>query len=251
MNGYRREGPPAVTPLRALIDEIESLPAPDAFGRVAAVQGLLVEVAGPLSRIGVGARLTIEAASGRNVAAEVVGFRGERALTLPFAPLDGVRKGCPVWTTAAEPTVRPSAAWLGRVINALGEPIDGKGPLPLGPSPQALKAPPPPAHARGRVGAPIDLGVRALNVVATSDEPALMRRQAAYLTLAVAEHFRDQGRHALVLMDSLTRFAQAQREIGLSVGEPPTTRGYTPTVFTEFPRLLERAGPGTGDGAIT
>src|SRR5919202_6151396 len=116
MNGYRREGPPAVTPLRALIDEIESLPAPDAFGRVAAVQGLLVEVAGPLSRMGVGARLTIEAASGRNVASEVVGFRGERALCLPFGALDGVRKGCPAWIAAAEPAVKPSRAWLGRVV---------------------------------------------------------------------------------------------------------------------------------------
>src|SRR5919202_3910538 len=318
MNGYRQDGPPAVTPLRALIDEIESLPAPDAFGRVAAVQGLLVEVAGPLSQMGIGARLLIEAASGRNVACEVVGFRGDRALTLPFGALDGVRKGCPAWIAATEPAVKPCAAWLGRVINALGEPIDGKGPLPLGPAPQPLKAPPPPAHARARVGAPVDLGVRALNafvtccrgqrlgifagsgvgksvllsmlarntrsdiavigligergrevqeflaedlgpeglkrsivVVATSDEPALMRRQAAYLTLAVAEHFRDQGRHALVLMDSLTRFPQPQREIGLSVGEPPTTRGYTPTVFTELPRLLERAGPGVGAGTIT
>src|SRR5919202_1179236 len=109
MNGYRRDGPPAVTPLRALIDEIEALPAPDAFGRVAAVQGFLVEVAGPLSRMGIGARLLIETASGRNVAAEVVGFRGERALCLPFGPLEGVRKGCPAWIAAAEPSVRPCA----------------------------------------------------------------------------------------------------------------------------------------------
>ncbi len=303
--------------MKALAEQINELDGIEMYGRVVGVRGLMVEVAGPLHAMSVGARVIIET-PGKNIPCEVVGFSNNNALLMPFAPLEGVRRGCRALVTSVPGAVRPSAAWLGRVVNALGEPIDGKGSLLLGPSPYPFRNTPPPAHARRRVGGPLDLGVRALNtfitccrgqrmgifsgsgvgksvllsmlarnvaadvsviglvgergrevqeflqddlgeaglarsvvVVSTSDEPALMRRQAAHVTLAIAEYFRDEGKDVLVLMDSVTRFAMAQREIGLSAGEPPTAKGYTPTVFTELPRLLERAGPGTEQGTIT
>jgi flagellum-specific ATP synthase len=304
--------------MKALAEELAELDAVEVYGRVVGVRGLMVEVAGPIHAMSVGSRVVIESGPGRVVPCEVVGFSGANALLMPFAALEGVRRGCRAIVSSVAGAVRPSVGWLGRVVNAMGDPIDGKGPLPLGPSPSPFRNSPPPAHARRRVGAPLDLGVRALNtfltccrgqrlgifagsgvgksvllsmlarnvtaavsviglvgergrevqeflqddlgeaglrrsvvVVSTSDEPALMRRQAGYLTLAISEYFRDSGKDVLVLMDSVTRFAMAQREIGLSAGEPPTSKGYTPTVFTELPRLLERAGPGTEEGTIT
>lgn len=302
-----------------LIQQIDSLPAHHVFGRVTAVQGLLIEVAGIERHLSVGSRCKIVARGDHRVLCEVVGFRDGKALLLPFSAIEGIGLGCKVEIAEAQPTIAPTAAWLGRVINALGEPIDGKGPLPVGDQIQLVRSPPPPAHARKRVSGKLDLGVRAINafltccrgqrmgifagsgvgksilmsmvarytaadvsvigligergrevqefihddlgpeglarsvvVVATSDEAPLMRRQAAYMTLAVAEYFRDQNKDVLCLMDSVTRFAMAQREIGLSAGEPPTTKGYPPTVFAELPKLLERAGPGAiGKGSIT
>src|SRR6187399_399578 len=304
--------------MKALAEQIGDIDGVNIYGRVVGVRGLMVEVAGPIHAMSVGARLVIETGVNRSIPCEVIGFSGSNAVVMPFAGLEGVRRGCRAVIANAASQVRPSQAWLGRVLNAMGEPIDGKGPLPPGPAPYSFRNTPPPAHARKRVGAPLDLGVRALNtfltccrgqrmgifagsgvgksvllsmlarnvdaditviglvgergrevqeflqddlgdaglarsvvVVATSDEPALMRRQAAYLTLAIAEYFRDEDKDVLCLMDSVTRFAMAQREIGLSAGEPPTAKGYTPTVFTELPRLLERAGPGLGQGSIT
>jgi len=304
--------------MKALAEQIGDIDGVNIYGRVVGVRGLMVEIAGPVHAMSVGARIVIETGGSRSIPCEVIGFTGQNAIVMPFAGLEGVRRGCRAVIMNAAAQVRPSPAWLGRVLNAMGEPIDGKGPLEQGPSPMSFRNAPPPAHSRKRVGAPLDLGVRSLNtfltccrgqrmgifagsgvgksvllsmlarnvdadisvigligergrevqeflqddlgeeglarsvvVVATSDEPALMRRQAAYLTLAIAEYFRDEGQSVLCLMDSVTRFAMAQREIGLSAGEPPTAKGYTPTVFTELPKLLERAGPGLDEGAIT
>jgi flagellum-specific ATP synthase len=302
--------------MKARAEQINEIDAVEVYGRVVGVRGLMVEVAGPIEAMPVGARVNIET-QGEPIACEVVGFTGSNALLMPFAALEGVRRGCRAVVTATA-AVRPSFGWLGRVVDAMGQPIDGKGPLPPGPSPYPFRNQPPPAHARRRMGEPLDLGVRAINtfitccrgqrmgifsasgvgksvllgmlarnvradvsvvgligergrevqeflqddlgpeglarsvvVVATSNEPPLMRRQAAYLTLAIAEYFRDEGKDVLLLMDSITRFAVAQREIGLSVGEPPTSKGFTPTVFSELPRLLERAGTGINEGTIT
>jgi flagellum-specific ATP synthase len=131
--------------IKALAEQIADLDAVETYGRVVAVRGLMVEVAGPIHAMSVGARLTIETGAGPGVPCEVVGFAGGLALAMPFAALDGVRKGCRAVVQSAAGSVRPSDAWLGRVINALGEPIDGLGPLPPGPAPYSFRNSPPPA----------------------------------------------------------------------------------------------------------
>ena len=305
--------------VKRLLDRIEELPDYSYFGRVTAVSGMMVEIGGVERRLTVGGRCRVESGRGRDVLCEVVGFRNGRALLLPFGAIDGIGLGCKAYVVQAQSVVYPDDAWLGRVINALAEPVDGKGPIARGPVAVPVRNTPPPAHARQRVGGKMDIQVRALNtfaplcfgqrmgifagsgvgksslmgmlaryaeadvsvigligergrevqefiteilgpeglkrsivVVATGDETPLMRRQAAYVTLAVAESFRDAGKNVLCLMDSVTRFAMAQREIGLSAGEPPATKGYPPTTFSELAKLLERAGPGGPDqGSIT
>jgi flagellum-specific ATP synthase len=289
------------------------------YGKVTSILGMLVEIGGIESRLSIGDRVHLAARSGKTIPCEIVGFKNDRAMAMAFQDLDGIGLGTKALAEATDPVVYPCAAWLGRVVNAFGQGVDGLGTVAQGSHPYPLRNAPPPAHSRQRVGKKMDLGIRAINtfltccrgqrmgifsgsgvgkstvlsmmakytsapvavigligergrevqeflqddlgpeglkravvVVATSDESPLMRRQAAYLTLTVAEYFRDQGQDVLCLMDSVTRFAMAQREIGLSAGEPPASKGYTPTVFAELPRLLERAGPGTeGQGAIT
>ena len=302
--------------MRALLKDIEAIPTLTRFGRVARIEGLGVEITGAAGAVTLGGQVHLNIGSGKKIPCEVVGFRDGRALVMPLGSLDGISLGARADFENRPASIYPSRAWLGRVLNGFGEAMDGLGPLPQGRIAYPLKASPPLATVRGRVGAKLDLGVRALNafatccqgqrmgifagsgvgkstllamlarnsnadaivigligergrevkefieddlgpeglarsvvVAATSDEAPLVRRQAAYVAMTVAEQLRDQGLNVLLLMDSVTRFAMAQREIGLSAGEPPTSKGYTPTVFAELPRLLERAGPGWQDGA--
>ena len=303
--------------------------APRMTGRVASASGMLIEVGGLSAGLAVGDRIQIRANPDDPVgaAAEVVGFRAGMARALTFGALDGLGPRsaaslawCPARPRGAQLAV--SGGWIGRVVDPLGMPLDGRGALPPG-VPRPVRADPPPGAGRARLGPRIGLGVRALDlfatcrrgqrlglfagsgvgkstlmaqlvhqagsdvpgfdvavlalvgergrevrefleddlgdaglaravaVVATSDQPPLMRREAAYAAMTVAEHFRDQGLQVLLLMDSVTRFCLALREIGLAAGEPPATRGYPPSVFAELPRLLERAGPGPDCGAAS
>lgn len=297
--------------MQPLINKLSSISAAKKFGRVKAIQGLMIEVVGLEGMVSVGDKCTIISVKNERYLCEVTAIDESKCVVMPFYDISNVNVGCIVEVEENSSVFYPSEKWLGRVLNALGKPVDEKGVLENGSTPYPLRNPPIPAHKRGLVEGKLDLGVKAMNVfttlctgqrmgifagsgvgksvlvsmltkyseaevkviglvgergrelqeflhkylgaegikkaviiAATSDESALMRRQAAYLTLSVAEYFRDQGKKVLCIIDSVTRFALAQREIGLASGEPPATRGYTPSVFAEMPKLLERAGPG-------
>ncbi len=286
-------------------------------GRVSRLVGLVIEAKGPGTGVGSICHIYPERGDQVLCKAEVVGFRDNRVLLMPLGDLRGVGPGSRVCTVGREASVDVGQGLLGRVLDGLGEPIDGKG--TLGPTHHyPLYADPMNPMNRARISQPLDVGIRAINscltaakgqrmgifagsgvgkstllgmmarntaadisvialigergrelkefierdlgeeglkrsvvVVATSDQPPLIRLRGAYVATAIAEYFRDQGRDVILMMDSLTRFAMAQREIGLSVGEPPTTKGYTPSVFTLLPKLLERAGSRESGGSIT
>ena len=250
------------------------------------------------------------------IGAEVVGFDGEKLILMPFGSLRGIRSGDRVKLANSMITVNVGDKLLGRVVDAMGEPIDGNAPLYLT-EPYPIHNSPPNPFLRHRINEPLATGVRAIDtlltigkgqrigifaaagvgkstllgmvaryteadvnvialvgergrevrefierelgdnisrsvvVVATSDQPALLRVQCAFTATTIAEYFRDRGKHVLLMMDSVTRFAMAQRDIGNSVGEPPTMKGYTPSVFAKLPMLLERAGTTDGKGSIT
>ncbi|MDJ1305319.1 MAG: flagellar protein export ATPase FliI [Candidatus Midichloria sp.] len=302
--------------LQNLIEEIRAIPDFMVSGVVTAVKGLLVEAKGIEKMTCIGSRCQIEARDDHYILAEVIGFKENTTLLMPFDNINGIGVRAVIRVIANDQLIYPTKHWVGRVLNAFGEPIDGKGPLPLGNKAYSLHSTPPAPRARKRVGEKLNVGIRAINtllscckgqrmgifsgsgvgksmmmammtkfasadikiigligergrevqefiedylgeeglrkavvVVATSDESALKRRQAAYLTLTLSEYFRDSNLEVLCMLDNITRFAMAQREIGLAVGEPPTTKGYPPSVFSLLPSLLERAGPGTHDQA--
>lgn len=302
-----------MTSLDALKAKLAATAALRPVGRVLGVTGLSLRFSMPGVRVG---DVVTVKRRGEPLACEVVGFDRGEAIGMPLGSLRGVGPDDEVESTGTGFSVRASDSLLGRVVDGLGRPIDGRGPIEGG-AIVSVDADPPIALERRPVSQPLSTGVRVLDglltmgegqrvglfagsgvgkstllgaiargtaadivvvalvgergrevgeflehslgeegrrrsvvVVATSDVAALERLRAAQVATAYAEHFRDQGRSVMLLVDSVTRFARAQREVGLAAGEPPARRGYPPSVFAMLPRLLERSGQGPR-GAIT
>ena len=285
------------------------------LGKVSKIVGLTIESIGPDARLNDLCRITSDKSGGQEVMAEVVGFKDNRVLLMPFESVDGIGPGSLVENTGDVLRVKVGPEILGKVVDGLGRPIDGSE-IEHGEA-YSVEAPAPDPMTREIIHEVLPLGVKAVDglitvgkgqrigifagsgvgkstllgmfarntkadinvialigergrevrefierdmgeegmkrsvvVVATSDKPALIRNKAAKTATAIAEYFREQGKDVLLMMDSLTRFSMAQREIGLASGEPPVTRGYPPSVYSEMPKLLERAGT-AGQGSIT
>lgn len=298
-----------------LIRNVSSKDLVKVYGKVRQVIGLVIESDGPPCQIGEICHIYPNDYSDP-IVAEVVGFKDDKVLLMPIGSTIGVSPGNEVRATGKQLMVKVGPKVLGRILDGLGNPIDGKGPIEYEELYPIYNDPPNP-FLRPRIKTPLSIGVRAIDslltlgkgqrvgifagsgvgksttlsmitrfteadltvlclvgergrelrdfierdlgeeglkrsvvVVATSDTPALVRLKAAYVATAIAEYFRDKGKDVILMMDSVTRFAMAQREIGLAIGEPPSTKGYTPSVFALLPKLMER--PGTSpNGSIT
>ena len=297
-------------------EAIDSCKSMNMIGKVVQIVGLVIECNGPNVSMGELCYVQSHFDDVEPLPAEVVGFREGYVLLMPLGETKGIGPGCQVVSAQKVLQVKVGPELLGRVIDGLGNPIDGKGPI-LCKAESPIQADPPAPLDRPVIKDSLYVGVRAIDglitmgqgqrigimagsgvgkstllsmiarnteadisvialvgergrevkefierdlgeeglkrsvvVVATSDKPALVRIKGALTATAIAEYFRDQGRKVILMMDSVTRFAMAQREVGLTVGEPPATRGYTPSVFALLPRLLERAGT-SAKGSIT
>ncbi|MGE0616306.1 MAG: FliI/YscN family ATPase [Bacteriovoracia bacterium] len=310
-------------PARKYQDRLGSALIYHEAGKLTKSLGLVYEATLPGAAIGSLCRIhtSHERAEDQGIDAEVIGFRDKRVMLMPFEDVRGVNNDSLVVLKKRVSTMSVSQSLLGRVIDARGFPIDGKGPLILDGVPheeRGLYQRPSDPLSRERIKDPLSLGVKAIDglltcgkgqrvgvfagsgvgksvllgmmakntaadvnvialigergrevrefierdlgeeglrrsvvVVATSDTAPLIRMRGAFLATTIAEYFRDQGQDVLLLMDSVTRFCMAQREIGLSLGEPPASKGYTPSVFSTLPKLLERAGTAKDRGSIT
>jgi len=288
----------------------------NAKGRVTKVVGLVTEAHGPVSRLG-GICDIYPKGGMPKIMAEVLGFNDNKVLLMPLGDTRGIGPGSRVVAKEQKAMIPVGPRLLGRVIDGLGSPIDGKGSI-RGETEYPIYAEPLNPMARKRINRPLDTGVRAINglltvgcgqrigifsgsgvgksvllgmvarktnadvnvigligergrelnefiekelgeeglkrsvvVVSPSDYPPLIRMRGAFIASAIAEYYRDEGKDVILMMDSLTRFAMAQREVSLAAGEPPTAKGYTPSVFTSLPRLLERSGTSSNRGTIT
>ncbi|MFP4434348.1 MAG: FliI/YscN family ATPase [Planctomycetota bacterium] len=300
-----------VTKLHRRLEKLSLAPC---RGSVVRVAGLTVESKGP--PVGVGELCEIRLADGRRVPAEVVGFQNEHRVLVPLEGIEGIAPNDPVVSRSIPRSMKLGPNVLGRVLDGLGRPIDGQGPV-QGHDRCRLDGMPPAPLSRPMISQPLSFGLRVFDglltcgqgqrvgifagagvgkstllgeiarsseadvnvlalvgergrevrhfleeslgeeglkrsvvVVATSDASAIQRVKSAFLAITIAEYFRDLGKNVMFMMDSLTRFAQAQREIGLAAGEPPTTKGYCPSVFSLLPKLTERLGA-TETGSIT